>query len=118
MQVGQRLTSVTRDPDYVVRWGGEEFLVVTHGADRRKAPILAERLRRAIATRPFELSSGPRLAQTCSIGYAAFPLDPSEPRGAGWAAAVDLADRRLYAAKHAGRDRWVGDTVVAEPSAG
>ena len=118
VQVGQRLTSVTRDHDYVMRWGGEEFLVVTHGADRREAPILAERLRLAIANWPFELPSGPRLVKTCSIGYAAFPLDPNVPYGAGWAAALDLADRRLYAAKHAGRDRWVGDPIVAAPPAG
>ncbi len=118
MQVSQRLTSVTRDHDYVVRWGGEEFLVVTRGADRQTAPVLAERLRLAIANLPFELPSGPRLSKTCSIGYAAFPLDRNVPSAAGWAAAVDLADQRLYAAKHAGRNRWVGDTGVDSSPAG
>lgn len=118
VQLSHRLVGVTREDDHVVRWGGEEFLVVTRGVDRRRAPVVAEKLRLAIAGLPFELRSGALLTKTCSIGFAAFPLDRAAPEAAGWAAAIDLADHRLYAAKLNGRNRSVGETVTAASAAG
>ena len=48
---------------------------------------------------------------TASIGFAAFPFVPSSPRTLGWPQVVDIADRALYLAKHAGRNAWFGLTA-------
>ena len=107
-QIRARLTQVFRDSDYLVRWGGEEFLVVARSTARAHAAGLAERMRAAVADMPFVLDDGSRLACTCSLGFAAFPLAPDQPHIHAWAAVLDLADSALFAAKHKGRNGWVG----------
>jgi diguanylate cyclase (GGDEF)-like protein len=91
-----------RKRDVAGRFGGEEFLLVMHGADRQHAVDRAEKLRGAI--RSIEATfSGQKLGQiTASFGVATFP-------GSGQSAAelIDEADKALYAAKHSGRDRAV-----------
>lgn len=108
VQMRERLQEVFRDSDYLVRWGGEEFLVVARASDRKNAAELAERARRAVANRPFDLGQGRMLARTCSIGFACFPLRTTDPRATGWMLAVELADAMLYKAKRNGRDCWFG----------
>src|SRR5262249_4672636 len=76
-QMRERLEQVFRSSDYVLRWGGEEFLAVTRGSSRHDAPEIAERLRATIAGRPFVLDGGQLLPKTASIGFAAFPFIPS-----------------------------------------
>jgi GGDEF domain-containing protein len=53
-----RLRKVFRDSDYLVRWGGEEFLVVVRFIPRGRAAELAERARQAVADQPFDLPDG------------------------------------------------------------
>ena len=108
MQVAQRLRACFRDGDHLVRWGGEEFLVVAHHADRRHAAELAERVVHAIGDAVFELPDRRRLRRGCSLGHAAFPLQRAFPHQASWSEVLELADRALYAAKRAGRNGWVG----------
>jgi diguanylate cyclase (GGDEF)-like protein len=107
-QMRGRLQQVFRATDYLVRWGGEEFLIVARGTPRSRAAELAERARQAVASEPFVLEGGVRLAQTCSVGFSAFPLCPQLPRALDWRSAIDLADAALYDAKEAGRNAWVG----------
>lgn len=108
VQFGARLRSVLRESDYLVRWGGEEFLAVARDTDRHRAEELAERMRAIVASTPFELPDGSQIAVTCSVGFACMPFEPERPQGRGWQQVVNLADLGLYAAKHAGRDAWVG----------
>jgi diguanylate cyclase (GGDEF)-like protein len=108
MQMRGRLGQVFRASDHLVRWGGEEFLVVARETSRSRAAELAERARQCIASQPFALEGGTQLSLTCSVGFIAFPLCASLPRALDWRAAVDLADTALYQAKHDGRDAWVG----------
>lgn len=112
-QMRERLEEVFRSSDYVLRWGGEEFLAVTRGSRRDDAPEIAERLRAAIAERPFLLEGGQPLAKTASIGFAAFPFVPSAPRSIAWSKVVDLADQALYRAKNGGRNTWTGLAATA-----
>lgn len=119
VQVAQRLRGVTRNQDDLVRWGGEEFLVVMRGLPRADAPAMAERLRLAVARASFGFggpdTQGPTSARTgglarltASVGYAPFPQDPAHPDQADWEAAIRDADARMYQAKQAGGNRCVG----------
>lgn len=108
VQMRERLREVCRDSDHVVRWGGEEFLVVARDGSREHAADLAERMRRAVSGRPFELPDGRPLTRSCSIGFACFPLCAALPQALDWSSLIDVADGALYEAKRTGRDRWVG----------
>ena len=94
-EAGQRWTEALRAGDTLVRFGGEEFLVVLPGCLLPDAWHLLERLRLATP-----------LAQTCSIGVAAWDGAETGPE------LVARADRAMYAAKNSGRDR----VLVAEDS--
>ncbi|WP_266008121.1 ligand-binding sensor domain-containing diguanylate cyclase [Paucibacter sp. PLA-PC-4] len=113
-QMRARLEAVFREADFLVRWGGEEFLIVARGSARSNAPALAERARQVVAQTPFVLDDGGPLSGSCSIGFAAFPLQPALPRALDWAATLALADAALYQAKTHGRDGWAG--VLAAPA--
>jgi diguanylate cyclase (GGDEF)-like protein len=108
VQFGARLRSVLRESDYLVRWGGEEFLAVARDTDRVQAEELAERMRAVIAATPFELDDGGRIDVTCSIGFACVPFELERPLARSWQQVVNLADLALYAAKRSGRNAWVG----------
>ncbi|UUZ50951.1 GGDEF domain-containing protein [Massilia sp. B-10] len=108
VQMQERLREVFRESDYLIRWGGEEFLVLARATHRDDARLVAERIRRAVADRPFTLADGTQLDKTCSIGFACFPFVPSEPRLLSWSEVVELADQGLYLVKRSGRNAWVG----------
>jgi len=108
IQLSDLLTHACRESDCVVRWGGEEFLIVSRFADREDAPLMAERIRKAIANHVFKLPDGSDLKKTCSIGFACFPFVREAPAALTWEQVIDVADHALYAAKKSGRNRSVG----------
>ena len=118
VQMQERLREVFRESDYLIRWGGEEFLVLARATHREDARLVAERMRAAVANRPFHLPDGAQLSRTCSIGFACFPFLPSQPRLLTWSQVVELADQSLYLAKRAGRNAWAalysGDAARAD----
>ena len=107
-QLAALLRSATRESDTVVRWGGEEFLVVGRNACRKECAGLAERIRARVEAHEFRLSTGETLRRTCSVGFAFYPLVESPPDHVEWEQVIDVADHALYAAKHGGRNAWVG----------
>jgi len=95
--VAGALEASVRTEDLVGRWGGEEFLLVLPHTTPEAAQVLAERLRATVAALEVEVDGVP-VPVTVSVG------------GAGGVGPVEgdlltLADRQLYAAKDAGRDR-------------
>ena len=106
-QFAERLRTVFRASDHLVRWGGEEFLVVARDTQRERAAELAERVRDAIAGEPF-IHNGTPLPITASIGWAPLPWDAASPQALGWEAVVALADLALYTVKQGGRNGWLG----------
>jgi diguanylate cyclase (GGDEF)-like protein len=115
VQMRERLQRVFRESDSLVRWGGEEFLVVARASSRADAPEIAERIRAEIADHPFTLDGGRTITKTASIGFAAFPFWPAEPHAVSWEQVVDLADRALYLAKQSGRNTWRGLAAGISP---
>jgi diguanylate cyclase (GGDEF)-like protein len=116
-QMRERLQEVFRESDIVVRWGGEEFLAVAHGG-WSDALDIAERLRAAVAGRPFMLDGGATLSKTASVGFAAFPFVAAAPRAITWSQVVELADQGLYMAKNGGRNTWFGLAATARTNPG
>lgn len=117
-QMRARLQRVFRDSDHLVRWGGEEFLVVARSSERAHAAELAERLRAAVANQPFVLDDGTSLPCKVSIGFAAFPLASALPAALGWEATVGLADAALLAVKRSARGHWAGLLRAEAPTRG
>ena len=107
-QVRDRLLEAVRTTDTVIRWGGEEFLVVARFTDRHQGNIIAARILDFMRSRPFDLGNGAKLTKTCSLGYCPYPMAPLDSNGMTWQQVVEIADRCLYAAKLSGRDGWVG----------
>lgn len=95
----------TRGEDVVCRYGGEEIVVVLAGTSLADASGQAERWRQEFAElrHPHE---GGEIATTLSAGVAAYPL-----AGHTGDALLQAADRALYAAKHAGRNRVADGTA-------
>ncbi len=106
--LAERLRQVFRDTDSLVRWGGEELLVLVRETSRADAAELAARVCAAVRDQPFGIGLGQAVAVSVSIGFAAFPLDPRRPRAWDWPATLALADSALYAAKARGRDGYFG----------
>ena len=55
LEMARRLSSSIRHSDVLVRWGGEEFLIVSRYTDRSEAELLAQRVLSAVADTPFSL---------------------------------------------------------------
>lgn len=108
------LRSVTRDTDTVLRWGGEEFLIVARNATRHDAAALAERIRAGVEAHDFDIGTGAPIKKTCSLGYSVFPFLESAPEACDWEQVVDLVDHCLYAAKRGARNAWVGIGPAAD----
>ncbi len=99
VEFGERLQRVLRETDVVARHGGDEFVVLLEDIDgEREAVTAADKLIEAI--RPvFEVPGG-RTIVTASVGAALYDGGPPDPP-----ALMARADRALYRAKEAGRDR-------------
>jgi diguanylate cyclase (GGDEF)-like protein len=102
------LEQVFRETDYLIRWGGEEFLVVARFTDRNKAPELAERLRITVEEHDFDIGENKTIKKTCSIGFACYPFSTQNIKALDWSQVIDIADHCLYAAKKSSRNAWVG----------
>jgi diguanylate cyclase (GGDEF)-like protein len=97
--VAALLEAQVRKTDVCARWGGEEFLIGLVQPHAEGVCEFAERQRTAVAASPLQLPGGRRLALTVSLGVALYvPADAVDDL-------VDAADRALYRAKRAGRNR-------------
>jgi two-component system cell cycle response regulator len=102
-----RIRKAIRNIDLACRYGGEEFVIVMPETDMAVATMVAERLRRRIASEPFAIQQGTRnLDVTISIGIAALA-----DAGDNAAAILKRADTALYRAKRDGRNRVVPDAA-------
>ena len=93
------IRATLRDSDLIGRVGGEEFVVLSPGADLASAMRLAERVRSTVAETPLVID-GQSLTLTVSVGVAVAGLNDRDG-----AALLQRADAALYEAKRAGRNR-------------
>jgi diguanylate cyclase (GGDEF)-like protein len=112
VETAAALLKTVREADYVIRFGGEEFLVLLIDVELGEADAVAEKIRQAVAAVGVQTPSGP-LSKTISIGVSVFPAD-----GESLWQTIKFADVALYKAKDAGRDQvvhflpemWNGDS--------
>jgi two-component system cell cycle response regulator len=100
-----RIRKSIRGIDLACRYGGEEFVIVMPETDISVATLVAERLRRRIASDPFPIPDGQVVAVTISAGLAALGADDDA------ASMLKRADLALYRAKRDGRNRVVPDAA-------
>ena len=104
-RVGELLRHATRGSDIPCRFGGEEFGVILPGASLEATRNKAEAIRAAFAAMSLDFEGEPLGALTLSAGVAALP-----PGKQDWAQVMRLADKALYTAKQAGRNRVIAAT--------
>ncbi len=101
-EFARRIRKNVRGIDLACRYGGEEFVIVMPETEQAVAETVAERIRRAIETTPFEAPGGLPMAVTVSIGVAALL-----PGADTVHTMMARADKALYEAKSGGRNRVV-----------
>lgn len=107
-QIRDLLNRACRSSDTLVRWGGDEFMIIGRSSSRDDIQVLAERIRRSVANHLFDIGGHEPVRLTCSIGFACYPFVTTDPRAYSWEEVVELADRALFLAKRRGPDMWIG----------
>jgi diguanylate cyclase (GGDEF)-like protein len=102
INVARVIQSAIRDNDTVVRYGGDEFVVVLTDAGEDIAAEVAERIRANVERQQTKTDSGVRIPVTVSVGWATMPAKSSLQSGEEL---LEIADRSLYVAKSRGRNR-------------
>jgi diguanylate cyclase len=105
-RTGELLRAATRDSDIACRFGGEEFAVILPGASLLVARNRAEAIRASLEAMQLEFAGAPIGSFTVSAGVAAMP-----PHAQDWMQVLHQADRALYIAKQAGRNRVMAAVV-------
>ena len=114
-EVAVRLGSAMRKSDELVRWGGEEFLIICRSTERSQIPAFCSRILELIADEPFELGSGADVWMTCSIGWTPYPWLRERVEALSVEDVIKLADTAMYCAKGAGRNQSIG--LLPSPAA-
>jgi diguanylate cyclase (GGDEF)-like protein len=118
--VAGRLTRIMRKSDVLVRWGGEEFMIMSRSADRAGTAVFCSRILDMIGLEPFEIANGITLRKTCSIGWAPYPWCEQAYDAIVAEDVIELADMALYRAKAMGRNQCIGslpsDITLAAPA--
>ena len=113
VEIAQRLQALVRQHDVVVRWGGEEFVLVLPGTSAEGMTVLAERVLKVVGSHSV-LVEGNAVPVTVSAGSVCFPLLEGQP----WQDALKVADLAMYMAKQGGRNRAVCLTGVSDHARG
>ncbi len=101
IKTAEVLSSCVRASDLVIRYGGEEFLVLLLDVNSPEDTAhIAEKIRSSMEATEFKLPTGKILQKTISVGYSIFPADSE-----GFWECIKFADVALYRAKEEGRNR-------------
>jgi diguanylate cyclase (GGDEF)-like protein len=114
VEITRRISSAIRHSDVLIRWGGDEFLVVSRYTNREEAAALASRVLTAVGAEPFDLGQGQTTHIGCSLGWSVFPWFTGNPEAISYRDALRLADRALYEAKKAGKNLAFGMLPATE----
>jgi len=99
-QAARILRNRVRRSDLLIRYGGEEFLVLLQNVQDETAAKVAENIRASLESYEFDIGDGRKIKKTISVGVAEYPTDAR-----GLYQAIKFADVALYEAKRQGRNR-------------
>jgi diguanylate cyclase (GGDEF)-like protein len=100
--VGERMGRVLRKNDVIVRYGGDEYIVLLPNTDKKTALIIAERIRKEISREPFYAFGNKKFNITVTLGVATYPEDAKTRDEL-----IGKADRAMYEGKMSGRNKVV-----------
>lgn len=100
--VGERMTKVIRKNDVIVRYGGDEYIVLLPNTDKKTALIIAERIRAMIGRDPFYAFGNKKFSITVTLGVASYPEDAKTRDEL-----IGRADKAMYEGKMSGRNKVV-----------
>ncbi len=99
-QVASVLRHTLREVDTIIRYGGDEFVVLLLGVNSATGLLAGERIRKAIEKNQFTVEDRGHVHLTVSIGIAAFPEHAKTKKGL-----ISLADKLMYVSKKNGKNR-------------
>lgn len=105
-QFARVLLGLIREGDYVIRWGGEEFLIVFRPMSRAQIPRVGQRLIKTISEHSFTVNDGQSIDLSCSLGLSDYPVFTGRHDDLSWEVAVSLADTAAYWVKRRGRNGY------------
>ena len=102
-ELGKILSENVRESDIVVRYGGEEFIILLIGVDNEESVLeVANKIRTKVSKNEINVYAGNKLRKTVSIGFSMFPEDSTN-----FDIVLKNADIALYEAKEKGRDQVI-----------
>ncbi len=101
-RVAERMRRVVRKDDVLVRYGGDEYIVILPHTDKRTASIIAERIRKAINQEPFYAFGNKKFNISVTLGVASYPENAKNRDGL-----IGAADKAMYRGKMSGRNKVV-----------
>ena len=105
-QLAAILTGTVRQADTVIRWGGDEFLILGCVRDTNDIEVLAERIRHQVEEFDFE-PDPTAISISTSIGLTCYP-QRIDPMGTlSWERILEIADQAAYLAKSSGKNAWI-----------
>jgi diguanylate cyclase (GGDEF)-like protein len=100
--VGERIRRVVRNEDVVIRYGGDEYIVILPNTDKKTARVIAERIRKEINQEPFYAFNNKKFNISVTLGVASYPDDAKTRDDL-----IGKADKAMYEGKLSGRDKVV-----------
>lgn len=107
VSISKALSSIIRCDDYIVRWGGEEFLIILNNTAPAYLSKFALKVLSVVNDSSVILSDGTTIRRTCSIGFAQVPFNGAIPDFLTLDQTIKLSDYAMYKAKRNGRNRAV-----------
>ncbi|OPX17532.1 hypothetical protein BXT86_06005 [candidate division WOR-3 bacterium 4484_100] len=101
-RVAERMRKVVRKDDVLVRYGGDEYIVILPFTDKKTAAVIAERIRKEINQEPFYAFGNKKFKISVTLGVASYPEDAKNRDGL-----IGAADKAMYKGKMSGRNKVV-----------
>ena len=114
VSISKTLSSIIRGDDYIVRWGGEEFLIILNNTAPSYLSNFAVKALSAVKASSVTLDDGTTIKRTCSIGFAQVPFNRTIPDFLTLDQTINLSDYAMYIAKRNGRNRAVSISLKTD----
>jgi len=107
VHIANILKQECRLTDTIVRWGGDEFMVLGHVHDEITLERIAERIRSTVESTPMIIDDNNTVQLSCAIGLTFYPFCAHLPKLLNWEQITAIADRAMYLAKEYKLNDWV-----------